>query len=111
MELDYRELRRRVRAVLEEELGMQRQPVEPRWHGGRLLLKPADSALQPKEIPLDAFFKKTISVREKLRVIEQKCNNNKQLTPEEKIELQRRVTRVYDSLAALTGLLAEPPEE
>src|SRR5690606_10239915 len=31
-------------------------PLGERWTGGTLILKPADSSLKPKEIPIDVFF-------------------------------------------------------
>ena len=73
---------------------------------GTLILKPCDSA-QPKEIPLDVFFKKITSVREKLRVLEQKLNNNESLSWEEKTEFQTLITRAYGSLTTFNILFRE----
>jgi hypothetical protein len=85
---------------LDAELEMGR-----RWVGGTLRLIPGDDA-QTRDIPIDAFFKKIIGVREKLRVLEQKINNHATMTPEEKIELEGYITRCYGSLTTFNVLFA-----
>jgi len=69
-------------------------------------LLPGNDEVQEKEIPIEAFFKKIIGVREKLRVLEQKINNNKNLSGEEKLELQGYITRCYGSLTTFNVLFA-----
>lgn len=78
-----------------------------RWVGGTMKLIPGKETTQAKDIPLDAFFKKLIGVREKLRVLEQKINNHPKLTDEEKLELEGYITRSYGSLTSFNALFAE----
>lgn len=77
-----------------------------RWLGGTLRMIPGQDGTQPKDVPLEAFFKKIIGVREKLRVMEQKINNHPSLAAEEKLELQGYLTRCYGSLTTFNVLFA-----
>lgn len=81
--------------------------IAPKWSGGTMVLLPGNDQVQEKEIPIEAFFKKIIGVREKLRVLEQKINNNKSLSGEEKLELQGYITRCYGSLTSFNVLFAK----
>jgi len=77
-----------------------------RWLGGTMRLIPGQEGTQPKDVPLEAFFKKIIGVREKLRVLEQKLNNHASLSGDEKVELQGYITRCYGSLTTFNALFA-----
>jgi hypothetical protein len=77
-----------------------------RWLGGTLRLIPGQEGTQAKDIPIEAFFKKVIGIREKLRVLEQKINNHPSLSPEEKLELEGYLTRCYGSLTTFNVLFA-----
>jgi len=78
--------------------------IADRWKGGKLILEPADTNLQSKEIPIDSFFHKITMVRDRLRVMEQKINSSKNLDEQEKIDLQQYITRSYGSLTTFNVL-------
>ena len=74
-----------------------------KWDNGIMILRPADSNLKEKEIPIDTFFHKIVMVRDRLRVMEQRINSSN-LTDEEKINLQQYITRIYGSLTSFNVL-------
>jgi hypothetical protein len=69
-----------------------------------MLLQPKDSALKPKEIPIEVFFHKIVMARDRLRVLEQNINSNKKLSGEEKVNLQQYITRIYGSFTTFNML-------
>lgn len=107
MELNLDTIKLALRQVLHEETGAGRYEIAPRWDGGTLVLKPADDALKPKDMPLNAFFKKVTAVREKLRLLEQKINSSSSLTLEERAEFQMLITRAYGSLTSFNVLFKQ----
>jgi len=107
MEISWQAVKAILREVLQEELGAGRYAMAPRFEGGTLEIKPADPKLKSKEIPVDAFFKKITSVREKLRVLEQKINHSESLSNTERAEFQTLISRAYGSLTTFNVLFKD----
>ena len=79
-------------------------PLGDRWVGGTMVLQPKDNSQKPKELPIEAFFHKIVMLRDRLRVMEQQINAHKQMSDEEKINLQQYITRIYGTLTTFNVL-------
>ncbi len=72
-----------------------------------LLMKPRDTALQPKELGSEDLLSKITRVRSEMRVLEQKVNVLEKLEDEEKLNLDSYITAVYLATARLAELLVD----
>lgn len=95
-----------MREILDEVGGAVDVKMLERYAGGTLLIVPPGDH-QSKEIPIELFFKKIISVREKLRVLEQKINNHPNLTEADKIDLEQYITKANGSLTTFNFLFKD----
>lgn len=86
-------------------------PLGNKWDGGTMILKPGDDGLKSKEIPIDVFFHKIVMVRDRLRVMEQRVNSSKNLSDEEKVNLQQYISRIYGSLTTFNVLFKNTDDQ
>jgi len=101
----FTEAEKALRKILKEYNGIKEHvELGDKWKDGTMILKPSDSSLKSKEIPIDTFFHKIVMVRDRLRVIEQRINSSKLLGDEDKVNLQQYITRIYGSLTSFNIL-------
>lgn len=85
--------------------------IADKWKGGTLLMQPGQTGLADKEVPIDTFFHKIVMVRDRLRVMEQKINANKEIDDALKVDLQQYITRIYGSLTTFNVLFKDKEDQ
>lgn len=100
-----RDVERMLNRLLEKWGGLQEViDLADKWKGGKVIIQPADTSLQSKEIPIETFFHKIVMARDRLRVMEQQINGHSKLSDEEKVNLQQYITRIYGSFTTFNLL-------
>ena len=107
---------RQTGQAIVEALGLEQsdaivEGIANRWQHGTVVLQPADSSLQPKEVPLETFFHKIVMIRNNLRVLEQKVNGHEKLSDADKFDLQQYITRCYGSLTTFNVLFKNKEDQ
>ena len=108
-EEDVRKIVQAVRAVFNAEQSVSGS-IGERWVGGQLVMKPGKAGTQEKVVPIEAFFRKIVAVRERLRVLEQRINSHPKLSDEDRLQLQDYITRAYGSLTTFNVLFSDPED-
>ena len=110
-DMDRETIRDVLVGVIENFIAVEEVEMSGKWIGGTVEVKPADGDLQSSEIPIDALFKKVVSVRNQLRVLESKINGHGSLDDGQKIELQQYISRCYGSLTTFNILFKDKQDK
>jgi hypothetical protein len=111
LDMDADEFRRVLSEVIRDELGVGEVELAGKWQGGEMILKPGKEGLQEKRIPIEGLFRKIVTIRDKLRVLEQRINSHPKLGDDEKVQLQQYVTGCYGTLTTFNVLFADREDQ
>ncbi len=111
LDMDADQFRRVLSEVIRDELGVGEVEIAGKWQGGEVIIKPGKDGLQEKRIPVEALFRKIVSIRDKLRVLEQRINSHPKLGDDEKVQLQQYVTGCYGALTTFNVLFADREDQ
>ncbi len=111
LDMDADQFRRVLSEVIRDELGVGEVELAGRWQGGEMILKPGKEGLQEKRIPIEGLFRKIVTIRDKLRVLEQRINSHPKLGDDEKVQLQQYVTGCYGTLTTFNVLFADREDQ
>ena len=99
-----------TQAAIAENEGGREVRLSRRMIEGRVIFQDGEGRTV-KDVDAFSFFRKVTAVREKLRVLEQKINNNGGLASKDKAELQTYITRCYGSLTTFNFLFQEDADK
>ena len=99
-----------VKQALADEAGGGDVALHRRMVQGAIAFRDSEGKVV-KEIPVPILFRKMTSIREKLRVLEQKINNDEALTDEARVEYQAYITRCYGSLTTFNFLFRDEEDK
>lgn len=99
-----------VRQALADEAGGASVALHKRMVGGAVLFRDSEGRTV-KETDAFVFFRKVTSIRDKLRVLEQRLNATETLSVEERAELQAYVTRCYGTLTTFNFLFRDEDDK
>jgi hypothetical protein len=104
--MDNQELRKFLIQLIDVEFSPNPAAIAPKWEGGSLIMRPSGDQ-QEKEVPIEVFFKKITSMRESLRVLEQKINNHDALSTADKATFQSYITKCYGTMTTFNVLFRD----
>lgn len=99
-----------VTAAMEAQAGGQDIRLARRMIGGRVLFED-DQGREARAVPVETIFKKVTSIRDRLRVLEQKINSHPGLDLADKAEIQGYVTKCYGSLTTFNFLFEDEKDK
>ena len=99
-----------VRQAIKDEGQGGEVRLSKRMVGGAVVFRDSEGRVV-KEIDAFVFFRKVTSIRDKLRVMEQRINANEALSAEDRAELQGYLTRSYGSLTTFNFLFHDDEDK